>query len=500
MAQPRIIHLLKALNPQEIRRFVSFVESPFFNQNVKLTRLAKHLMKVFPDFKEEEVANQRLFYIAYGKDEPYEEQWVYDHLSQLRKLLEQFLAQLEYDQDPAGQSRYLLRSLSERDLADVFPKIAGKAEKQLVEPEKKNAQYFLNHFRIQELQVSHLQRARKRAVDGKAESMMTEMVESLDQFYLATKLKLSCEMRNRSRIVNTEYPFPLMQEIIQALSKPGQVYLATPVISIYLTIYRMLTEEAHAAAYFRELVDLLEKYGETFARAEAVAMYAFAQNFCVRQINRGQNEYHRELFQLYQRMLSREVLIESDGYLAHWNYKNIATVGLRLGDEQWVLSFIEAYRDSLDPANRDNAYNYNLAAYYYETKAYPDAMKLLQQVEFTDIYYHLSAKSILLKIYFELEEEDSMSYLMLAFGALLRRNRHISRSQVEVYENFLRFVRQLHRLRGRIGSTTPQKMSAQIEDLRQKIEQAESVANKNWLKEKLEELLAAVSSEEVRAK
>lgn len=495
MPKPRIINLLEALSSQEIRRFVTFVESPYFNQNKKLIRLAKYLAGSHPDFRESEVANKRLFRAAYGKDTAYEEQWVFDHLSQLRRLLEQFLAQTEFEKDSAGEMRYLLHALSERDMSDSFPKVARKAEKKLSQPAKKNATYFLNHFLIQEIRLSQTQRARKRSVDEKQEAALKDMVRSLDRFYLANKLKLSCEMRNRSRIVNTAYPFDLMTEIGHALTKPEQIYLETPVVSIYFTIYRMLTEEEAAADYFAELVGLLEKFGDTVARTEAVAMYAFAQNYCIQQINRGNSAYLRELFLLYQRMLSAGILIESDGYLAHWNYKNIATVGARMGEDEWVRAFIEKYRDNLDPAYRESAYNYNLAAYYYETKAYAAAMKLLQQVEFTDIFYHLSAKSILLKIYYELEEEEALSYLMLAFSALLRRNRHISRSQVEVYENFLRFVRQAQRLRSRVGNTGANKLIPQLDQLSEKIDQSKSVANVNWLKEMLSNLRASVRGE-----
>jgi hypothetical protein len=112
MARPRIIYLLSPLNSQEIRRFVSFVESPFFNQNSKLIRLARHLADVYPEFREGDLDSLRLFHVAYEKDDAYEEQWVFDHLSQLRKLLEQFLAQLEYEKDASAQNRYLLSSCS----------------------------------------------------------------------------------------------------------------------------------------------------------------------------------------------------------------------------------------------------------------------------------------------------------------------------------------------------------------------------------------------------
>lgn len=484
MRRPRIISLLESLKPVEIKRFQQYVESGFFNQNQRLIKLSRYLIRKYPRFLEKGLTNEKLFEVLFGKEETFEEQHVYDHLSQLRKLLEGFLSQVDFEENENARNRHLLNALSTRQQGEHFLRISRRVEKQLQKQGPENRQYYLNRFLMLEQQVSYLQRARKRKADNKLEETMKEMVGELDRHYLATKLMLSCEMLNRSQIVKSDYPFPVLAEIQQYLASPDQHYKETPVIAIYFVISKMLTEE-NAAIYFEELVDLLNLHSEALSRTEEVAMYAFAQNFCIRNINEGGSAYLRKLFALYQQMLERKILIESDGFLAHWNYKNIATVGLRLGDYDWVKSFNESYQEFLSPEYRENAYNYNLAAYYYETKAYKSAMQLLQQVEFSDIYYHLSAKSTLVKIYFELEEDDSLSYLILAFQALLRRNRHIPRSTVELYENLLRFVRQAQRLRSRKGNMDSSKFHTQSQQLLEKISQEKRVANVNWLKDQI---------------
>ena len=51
---------------------------------------------------------------------------------------------------------------------------------------------------------------------------------------------------------------------------------------------------------------------------------------------------------------------------------------------------------------------------------------MLLKVEFNDVYYHLDSKSLLMKVYFELDEYDAFSSLVDAFKIYLRRNQTIS--------------------------------------------------------------------------
>ena len=66
-----------------------------------------------------------------------------------------------------------------------------------------------------------------------------------------------------------------------------------------------------------------------------------------------------------------------------------------------MADFIELHLHHLPPNERDNAHTYNSAMLCYYRKQYRQAVKLLQTVEFTDLYYQLDARSILLKVYFE---------------------------------------------------------------------------------------------------
>ncbi len=128
-------------------------------------------------------------------------------------------------------------------------------------------------------------------------------------------------------------------------------------------------------------------------------------------------------------------------------------------------------------SERENAYTYNLANVYFNSGEYSRSLKLLQQVEFSDVYYQSDSKSILLKTYFELEETESFFYHATAFRTFLKRNKLISDYQRTIYLNLIRNSSQLMRAEG---------MKKKIGVIRKKVEENRNVADLQWLLSKIE--------------
>lgn len=484
MKKPRLIQILEGLNPGELRRFESFVASPYFNQSETSLKLLRYLMGLHPDYPGELLAKARLFRAMYGSGPPFKAQAVHDQMSQLLRLLEQFFSQEHFRQDETEQKLHLLGELSHRRLGDHFGRQWRQVEQEQEEAPHRNSTYFLQRYRSYVYADTVAGQHQTRQIKGR----LPEAVQNLDTYYLATRLRLSCEMVNRRNLVNAEYETQFIDQVLQMLSVPGNPYQQVPVIAIYYHIYLTLTEK-EADQHYHTLVNLLSQHDHLFPPDEAYSMYAYAQNYCIRKINQGETSFLQEILQLYQRLLENGLLLDQ-GLLAHEHYKNITTVGLRTRAYTWVRDFLEKYRHKLHPDIRENAYTYNLAAYFYEQQRYRDAMRLLNHVTFTDVFYHLSAKSILLKIYFESEDYDSLKYHQQAFAAFLKRNKQLPRYHIQTHSNLLRLVKKAGRLRQRLQQPEPNRASLQqgLTDIEQDIEQAEGVANLSWLRQKLAQL------------
>jgi hypothetical protein len=115
-------------------------------------------------------------------------------------------------------------------------------------------------------------------------------------------------------------------------------------------------------------------------------------------------------------------------------------------------------------------------------------VQLLREVEFTDIFYNLDAKTMLLKIYFELEKNEAFFSLVAAFKIYLSRNRLISEHNRKLYMNLLTFTSKLYTLKMKYIFRKANVFQVKLKQLKEKV-MTLSVANSRWLIHKTEELI-----------
>ncbi|MEO1218541.1 MAG: hypothetical protein AAFY45_33735 [Bacteroidota bacterium] len=482
MKNNRIIVLLKSLNKREFNKFVLYVSSPFFNQSARLVKLINYLAGLYPDFPPKLTSKEILFKKLYGTNEAFEDQKIHDQLSQLLKLFEGFLAQLQLKEQPEKAELQLLDALKQRNLDKQFQRVYRRMEERLSRVENKNPDFFLSHFHMLERQAEFHD---LRQIRGKHHNF-SEILTSLKTFYLGSSLQYACEILNRSGIakIDIEFNKQLIEEIRVQLEEEGNPYLEVPTISIYYKILLNLLEPEEVSHY-EDLKALLSKYASAFHKSEATVMYAYAQNYCIRQVNKANAHFYEELFELYEALLDAELLNTDSGEFPHEHYKNITTLGLMLKKYDWVFDFLESYKSKLHLSVRENAHSYNLATYYYETQQFPKAMRLLQQVEFTDVYYNVSARATLLKIFYETGDYDSVRYVSQAFQAYLKRNKSIPKLHYNRHLNFIQMIKKLSRLSMKRYRLEDKEFVEEVAKLESELASLKQVSFRSWIKSKL---------------
>ncbi|MCB9231875.1 MAG: hypothetical protein H6581_09445 [Bacteroidia bacterium] len=295
-------------------------------------------------------------------------------------------------------------------------------------------------------------------------------VDALDQWYILEKIKFACTMVNNSAVLDTEVDIPLLKEISRHIEAMGNGN--SPLILIYFRILKMLQDPGSPQQYTL-FKNLLLEYAGNLPEEESRDIYTLAQNYCIRQINRGRGEFLEELFLIYESLLERGLLLEN-GALSPWHVKNITAVALRLKKFDWTAKFLEEKIEFVAPQFRQNAQTYNLAKLYFQKGEYSEVKKLLLQVEYEDVFYNLDSKSMLLKIYFEEGEDVALDALCRSFLAYIKRNKLISEAHRTVYRNLVRYVQRLNRLDG-LGKK-------QLSDMLEEVESNSAVSDSSWLK------------------
>ncbi|PCH67842.1 MAG: hypothetical protein COC01_04925 [Bacteroidetes bacterium] len=478
MINSKLVQLLKAFSAKDIRKFREFVSSPYFNKNNQLTDLCEFICNTYPKLPEESL-EKRATFKALFPGESFKDTKIRNLMSDLLKLLEEFLAIQDFTEEPLNKSLRLLNALNSRNLYKHFDSYTGLVKNIQEKSPHRDGDFFLNQFQLEVSNNLFFEKQQKR-VNG---TNLQQITDNLDLFYLTNKLKFCCEIFNYKNVVSTEYKVFLLDEILSYLKKHSYEHI--PAVHIYYQILMTLTE-SEDESHFESLKQMLEKNSNKFSAREARDMYAYAQNYCIKKINSGHSNYLNEIFNLYKELLTKEIILE-DRLISPWHFKNIVTTALRLEEFDWVENFIRQYQNNLSKEFRENAVNYNIAALHFFRKEYSSALKLLQKVDFTDIYYHLDSKSMLLKTYFELEEHDGLFSLFDTFKIYLRRNKLISDYQKTVYLNLVKYTKKLVKIK--TGFPTAKK----VKDLNDQIKETKQVADLNWLIKKVEDTEASLT-------
>ena len=476
----KLIELLKKLSAVELRWFVEYVKSPFFNKHQNLIKLIELLYEAAPLYESKTLDKKNLFKYIFPH-EKYKEQKVSDLASYLVDLLENFMAYLNYEKQPVLQKQLLLKELRERELDKFFQSNLRELRKKTDAYSYRDEFYYHNRFLAEtESDAFFIKKGSRERNDS-----LQKKVDSLDLFYLSVKLRNSCEMINRQNIISSKYNLRMLDNIISYLNKHPEELKDVPSITIYHRILLTLTESENEIHYTR-LKELLAEHARKFSIEESRQMYDYAQNYCIKKINQGNAFYAKEIFSLYKLLLENEIIFEGK-YLSQWDYKNIVSIAIRLKEFEWTKKFMEQYKEKIAAEFRNNAYTYNLASYYYSKEEYKSALKLLQEVEFTDVFYHLGSKSMLLKMYYELEETEALYSLIDTFKMYLNRNKLISDYQQETHYNLVKYTKKVYNFKINSGNKSSINKT-EIQALKNKIVSAKNISNLQWLIEKIEEL------------
>lgn len=439
MKQSKLIGLLSSFTKEEMEAFESFIRSPYFNNREELILLFEHLKRLAPLFPEKDLQKEKIFQSAFP-GEPFDEKSLAYRMNYLLQLGERFLSIRAFEKSPTLPPLHLLECLIERKLEKEYQFVSKKLNRQLEENEIVDSEAFFHRYRLGEVGDQHFMTKDERRYDPNLEVAS----DNLDRFYFSRKLRMMAEMINRQHIFNQSYDMAFQNLLLEGLEASSM--LDSPLIKAYFHILKMLSDEGNAQAQYDEVKTLFKANFTVFSEADKQNILSHLLNFCIRQIREqvDRRPFLEEALNLYIFGIESKIYLPNN-QLSPWHFKNIIKLAFNLGDFDWAEQFMYQYSPNLQETFRENALYFNLADLYYQKKDYTKAMKFLNQVEFTDIHYNLNAKLLLLKLYYELDEEEALLSLLASFSVYLKRNKYLSNELRETYENFCKLLARILR-------------------------------------------------------
>lgn len=468
MENSKLTGILQHFSRKEMTDFRQFLDADFFCVNKNVRALYKQIMSEYPHFESDTLKKEALFRHLFPKD-TYDDKRIRYLLTDLTRQAETFLSFKAFDTDEDQKKVLLSRELARRDCEKAY--FHHYQEIQNPVSPVRDAAFYFNRYQAELDHLTYEIPRQKR----KAQLTVASVTNNLDKFYIARKLQLCCEIFNVQNVMQVDHQVLMLNELLEYLEK--NPVDDAPVISIY---YRILMTLMHSddEMHFEMLKELLILHESKITHAELRDMYQYVLNYSIKKINLGNLSYQLQLFETYKTILHNKVIL-IDQYLSQWDYKNICTISFRLKEFEWAGHFIEQYHSFIRASERENAFVYNKAYLHFHLAEFNKSLNLLRQVNFTDLYYQIDTRAMILKIYYELDDQEALRYHLQAFKIFINRNKLVSAYQRTIYSNLVKYTWKLIR-----NQTRKSKLAL----LYREISENRSTADLQWLLKKIGEL------------
>lgn len=468
MNKSKLFLILQTLSSKEKAYLRQFVSSDLFCKEKSYRIAIDYLVDNTKNL--DKLTKQELHKVLFPK-RPFSDVKLRLAQSNLFKLVEKFL-KVHYSLTDAklnlNTDIFLLQYYRQHKLDKLYNSQSSKLKNLYTQDANWNA-HLLQSKLDSEIEIYQYDSAVKR----RQALNLQEILDTIDLIYYANKLKFACMAYAHQTVYNQEYKLDNLKWILADINSKNLSDI--PLVGAYYHAYHMIRDPENDIIY--EYFDTYLKDNEDrLTKEDLQTLYLFALNQCIRKLNNGHKNYGLKGLQLYERALENGILL-IDGYLSRFTYRNIAMMAIRADDMEWAERFTHKYADQLLKADKQGAYNFNLALIYYYKDQFQEALMYIQDADFKDHLIHLAAKTLQAKIYYELDADQSLYSLLDSVDIYLIRNKIIGYHRHN-YRNIIKYFKKL----SRINIYDKEKM----EKLKETIVGEEILTEKKWLLEKLQ--------------
>lgn len=480
MKNTKLIHLFKALKINELKEFIKFIKSPFYNKNLKVISLFEYLKKHKNDLEGKKIDKAYVFKRVFPKGETYADWKMRELMSDLSKLIEEYFIQKEAQENHIDRQMLLIKALEKRQVDTYFFRYARNMEEELDAVEVKTMEHYLAQLKLQHLFYFHSATSQ---FDKDSRERLSNILYNTDMFYSIAKLRYGDEIAARKRTRGDIIKGFIPDEVLEKL--PKRVISDNLLLKIY-----QLSNQLHKyrkSEIYNEMKKVILNNINVFDKEEAYNVFTSLIN-SVRLVLSGE-EIQQEVLTLYKLVLGVEskLFIRGNRFVVE-HFNNIVSLSCSAGEDKWTENFIREYYTYL-PAEEDrkeNIYTLYQAHLNFLNKEYGEVEKNLNLLEFEDVTYGVRHYVLLIKSLYEIERIEVFDKCNAFNVYLFRKSRDyfINEERRKIYANFIKIVNRIANLRGLLTSDHKQKT---IDKTVKEISNME-VVEKQWLIEKVKEL------------
>lgn len=422
----KAISILRAMTENERALFRQFIGLPLFNREQYVAALFDAVAPRLhspPD-------NTAIFAQLYP-GEPFNDGRIRYLKAQLFALLKHFI--FLQQRDALFEDVAVFRYIREKKLDDLYRKEQNKLHSGERSGTPENSAAYLRRYFLSFEWHNHHTKTNRIATE-----YLDQLNLNLDLFFIIEKLKLACTAFNLRRLYTVQADTSLLDPILHHI-QAERLHERHPLLGIYYHAYQMLVNN-ETAFYHRLSAQLLDK-DKNYPVDEIKDAYLLAMNFCIQEINKGNADFYKEAFHLYEQGIQKEILLEN-GYLSPITYSNAITLALRGKEYDNAFQFIETYKKILQGSEQEGYYFFNLSKYYFETGNFEKVIELYYQSNIKELLLNIQVRTIQIKAFYEQCEGELCQNLVDNLKQLLAR-KGILAYHKDNYDNFCKIFKQL---------------------------------------------------------
>lgn len=457
---PQLQRLYSAIPPQESRRFLQYLRSPYFNRRHDLI---DYWLSITSQGLEKSPTREEWFSMVYPHQPYNDPKW--------RLLNSKMVAQLEAflstdDKNVAHDIRKrlrlhrILRNKGQQQRLSPTRRKINRALDQLPPGTEKSRIKYEVHRQIAEEKLSS---RTLRRVD------LEELRYDHERAFVLEALELGCQaLAARTLDPGATDPglLPLVVTYFVTPSRKRQDDL----LAMYFYCYQMLREPM-VTEHFEEFSLRIPRM-KKLAASEARQLTLFAINYCIRRVNDGDPQAGEAALDLYTRGFSEGYLLDQQ-YISHIAFSNVVALALKARSIQRARNFVDRFAPLLSPRYRSSTEALNRARLAYEEGQLTEAMRYLQSVGDQEVITTLNIRILQMRVYFQLGEYRLLDAHLDALDIYLLRRKNSLDYHYQAYRRLIGFVRRLRRL----NVLDKEK----VKQFKARITSADTFPEKSWL-------------------
>jgi hypothetical protein len=481
MHNTRLIAVLRTFSEKEMKQFEKWMSSPLHNSNSTLLALTHHLCVYHPAFKDEHVDKTTIAALLYP-GETYNDARMRNLTSDFQEQAENFLVWINLNREEVPRKQLLLDELNKRKLGSIFASRLKETRAALKNSGLDMLSWTIQNFLVDREEYEyHYTSNYGKVFKAFNKFDNKKMIHSVTDLYLSNLLYYYHITIDNERIFGKkDYSFEKLEQLAEELyNETGQTNILT---LVYLKIIKLLRTGSDKY-YFEIKKELQRKEFDALYDHDRQSVVTVLTNFALGSHLKGKKGFMKELLELSQIALQKKLCFR-DGFISHIFFFNYTYYNVSIGKVEEAKKFVSRYKEFLQDELRESTLQYSMAYIYLGEKKFSDALVALNQVGYDTPQRFIGIKNTLLKIYFEKNDLEPISFLVDSIRHKLVGASFLSDYLQVAEKNFLHCYNILLRIRVK----GLEKTSKQLAELKKKLEDTDYIFHREWLTEMAQSL------------